>query len=47
LSARSLRRNFELDLECYSTDLAARPNGLFRDRLRDAVPMTLDSIDAA
>jgi cardiolipin synthase len=43
--ARSLRLNFELNLECYSTDLAARLDGLFRDRLRDAAPMTLDLID--
>jgi cardiolipin synthase len=43
--ARSLRLNFELNLECYSTDLAERLDGLFQDRLRDAAPMTLDLID--
>jgi cardiolipin synthase len=43
--ARSLRLNFELNLECYSTDLAARLDGLFRDRLRDSAPLTLDRID--
>jgi cardiolipin synthase len=43
--ARSLRLNFELDLECYSTEFAARLNGLFRDRLRESVPITADLID--
>jgi cardiolipin synthase len=43
--ARSLRLNFELDLECYSTGLAARLDGLFRDRLRESVPLTVDRID--
>jgi cardiolipin synthase len=43
--ARSLRLNFELNLECYSTDLTVRLDGLFRDRLRDSALITLDLID--
>jgi cardiolipin synthase len=43
--ARSLHLNFELNLECYSTDLTVRLDGLFRDRLRDSAPITLDLID--
>jgi cardiolipin synthase len=43
--ARSLRLNFELNLECYSTDLAGRLDGLFRDRLRDSVPISIGRID--
>ena len=42
---RSLRLNFELNLECYGTEIAARLDGLFRDRIRDSVPVTVGLID--
>jgi len=42
---RSLRLNFELNLECYSTDLAAKLDKLFRERLCHSTPVTLDLID--
>jgi cardiolipin synthase len=40
LDPRSLRLNFELNLECYGLELAARLDRWFRDRLRDAVLVT-------
>jgi cardiolipin synthase len=43
--ARSLRLNFELNLECYSAELAGRLDGLFRARLRGAVPVSVGQID--
>jgi cardiolipin synthase len=43
--ARSLRLNFELNVECYGRELAGRLEGLFRERLRDAVPVTAGLID--
>jgi cardiolipin synthase len=42
---RSLRLNFELNLECYGTDLAARLDGLLRDKLCESVPVAVDRID--
>ena len=46
LDPRSLRMNFELNLECYGSELATRLDRLFRDRLRSAVPVTSDLLDA-
>jgi cardiolipin synthase len=43
--ARSLRLNFELNLECYSTELATRLDGLFRERLGGSVPVTVGQFD--
>jgi cardiolipin synthase A/B len=45
LDPRSLRLNFELNLECYDLELAARLDRWFRERLRDAVLVTADSIE--
>jgi cardiolipin synthase len=43
---RSLRLNFELNLECYGGELAGRLDGFFRERLRGSVPVTVGRIDA-
>lgn len=43
--ARSLRLNFELDVECYSTKLAMRLDQVFRERLRESLPLTSELID--
>ena len=45
LDPRSLRLNFELNLECYNLELADRLDRWFRDRLRDALLVTSASID--
>lgn len=42
---RSLRLNFELNLECYGTEVAARLDELFRAKLRASEPVTLGQID--
>jgi cardiolipin synthase len=44
--ARSLRLNFELNVECYSVELGARMEGLFQGRLKAARQVTLDEINA-
>ncbi len=43
--ARSLRLNFELNVECYSFVLAKRLDELFRAKLLDSVPITVNQID--
>jgi len=44
--ARSLRLNFELDVECYCTDLGARMDGLIEAKRAAARRVTLREIDA-
>ncbi len=39
--ARSLRLNFELDVECYSVELGAHLEGLVQARIAGARPYTL------
>ena len=46
MDPRSLRLNFEFNVECYDPDLAATLLGLVDDRLRVADPITLDDLDA-
>ncbi|WP_406699054.1 phospholipase D-like domain-containing protein [Singulisphaera sp. Ch08] len=46
LDPRSLRLNFEFNLECYGVEFATRLHQLFQDRLRDAVPVTSDVLNA-
>jgi cardiolipin synthase len=45
LDPRSLRLNFEFNLECYGRELASRLCELFQDRLRTAVPVTSDFLN--
>jgi cardiolipin synthase len=42
---RSLRLNFELDVECYDPVLAGTLDGLFRRKLDKAVPVTLADVE--
>jgi len=44
--ARSLRLNFEFNVECYSRLLGARLDALFLDRRAAARPATLDEVNA-
>jgi cardiolipin synthase A/B len=44
--ARSLRLNFELDVECYSVEFGARMEGLMQARINAARPVTLEEINA-
>jgi cardiolipin synthase len=44
--ARSLRLNFELNVECYSVEFGARMDGLVQTRINAAQPVTLDQINA-
>lgn len=44
--ARSLRLNFELNLEVYSVEFGAHMEGLFQARLAAAQPLTLAHVDA-
>jgi cardiolipin synthase A/B len=44
--ARSLRLNFELNLECYSRELAQQANELIDERIMDAQEVTLETLDA-
>jgi cardiolipin synthase len=44
--ARSLRLNFELNVECYSIELGAHMEGLFQGRLKAARQVTLDEINS-
>lgn len=43
---RSLRLNFELNLECYDRDLAARLDAIVEARLQGATPVTLADVDS-
>lgn len=42
---RSLRLNFELNVECYDEAFAGRLEAIFRDKMRNAKPITLKQID--
>jgi len=42
---RSLRLNFEFNLECYDWELAQQLDALFQSRLKQARPVTLDEVD--
>jgi cardiolipin synthase A/B len=44
--ARSLRLNFELNVECYGRDFADRMEKLVQDKLRGAKQVTLAEVDA-
>ncbi|QQR45056.1 PLDc N-terminal domain-containing protein [Myxococcus xanthus] len=43
---RSLRLNFEFNVECYDTVLATQLEGVVAARLRNARPLTLEQVDA-
>ena len=43
---RSLRLNFEFNVECYDAELAGRLEGLFEARRRGARRITLGEVDA-
>ncbi len=42
---RSLRLNFEYDVECYSADLGARLNAIIDDKLARSRPLTLGELE--
>jgi cardiolipin synthase len=42
---RSLRLNFEFDVECHDPDLGARMDALLEERIRDSRPLTLADVD--
>jgi cardiolipin synthase len=44
--ARSLRLNFELDVECYSVEFGAHMEGLVQARINTARPVTMADVDA-
>jgi cardiolipin synthase len=44
--ARSLRLNFELNMECYSTELGRQMEQLVQARLAKSRPLTLEQVDA-
>jgi cardiolipin synthase len=44
--ARSLRLNFELNVECYSVEFGARMEGLVSSRLGTAQPVTMAEVNA-
>jgi cardiolipin synthase len=44
--ARSLRLNFELNVECYSVAFGARMEGLVQTRINTARPVTMDEVNA-
>jgi cardiolipin synthase len=46
LDPRSLRLNFEFNVECYDADFAARLTALFEEKRRHARRMTLEEMDA-
>jgi len=43
--ARSLRLNFEYNLECYDRTLAAQLDAIVDEKIADARPMTRDELD--
>lgn len=43
--ARSLRLNFELNVECYSVELGAMMEGLLQPRIAGARPLSLDALN--
>ncbi|HEY2338847.1 MAG TPA: phospholipase D-like domain-containing protein, partial [Burkholderiales bacterium] len=44
--ARSLRLNFEVDVECYSVELGAHLDGLVGSRVSQSRPYTLSQVNA-
>ena len=44
--ARSLRLNFEVNVECYSVELGAHLDGLVQARIQQSRPLTLEVINA-
>ena len=44
--ARSLRLNFELNVECYGREFADEMERIVTDKLRDAHEVTLAEVDA-
>lgn len=44
--ARSLRLNFEVNVECYSVELGAHMDGLIQARIAQSTPVTLAEINA-
>jgi len=44
--ARSLRLNFELNVECYSVEFGARMDGLVQARINAAQRVTMDQVNA-
>jgi cardiolipin synthase len=42
---RSLRLNFELDVECYDPALAARVEALAQERIRRSRPVTVEHVN--
>ena len=42
---RSLRLNFEFDLECYDRGLAAALEEIVQGKLKQAQPVTLEAVD--
>lgn len=42
---RSLRLNFELNVECYGRDFAGAMEAIVQNKLRDATPVTLEEMD--
>ncbi|HXT39286.1 MAG TPA: phospholipase D-like domain-containing protein [Candidatus Angelobacter sp.] len=42
---RSLRLNFELNVECYGRDFAAEMDAIVQNKLRGAKPVTLEEVD--
>jgi cardiolipin synthase len=43
--ARSLRLNFEVNVECYSVELGARMDGLIQARIGQSQPLSLAQIN--
>jgi cardiolipin synthase A/B len=43
--ARSLRLNFELNVECYSVELGALMEGLLQPRIASARPLSMDALN--
>jgi cardiolipin synthase len=46
LDPRSLRLNFEFNVECYDPALAAQVEGIVEEKRRGAQPVTLRQVDA-
>ena len=44
--ARSLRLNFEFNVECYDRDLAAELHRAIDEKVRDGEPLTIEAVDA-
>ena len=42
---RSLRLNFELNVECYGRDFAGEMEAILQNKLREAKPVTLEEVD--